>query len=410
MTRISKITAREILDSRGFPTIEADILLEDNSFGRASVPSGASVGSQEALELRDHDERYLGKGVLHAISNIDNIIKPNILNTNFSNQLEFDNLLIEIDGTKNKNKLGANAILALSLAFAKACANHKQIPLFSYIGSSEQLPRPMMNIINGGTHADNLLDLQEFMIIPMQFESSKTALRIGAEVFHHLKILLKDNGFNTNVGDEGGLAPNLSTSKQALDFILMAIEKAGYLPGEEVSIAIDAAASEFFSGIYILKGEKAKLDSEEIVDYYANLISLYPIISIEDPVSEFDKEGWKIITQALGNKIQLVGDDLFVTNPNLLQEGISTQIANSILIKLNQIGTLSETLKTIEVAHINNYNTIISHRSGETEDTTIAHLAVGSGSWQIKTGAPSRTDRVCKYNELLRIEEILRFD
>ncbi len=409
MPKIQEIFAREILDSRGLPTVEVDVTLADNSFGRAAVPSGASVGSNEAIELRDQDnDRFLGKGTLKAVNNVNSLIKANILGYDFSSQESFDQSLIDLDGTQNKEHLGANAILACSLAFAKASAVQQGIPLFRYIGTGSNLPRPMMNIINGGMHADNNLDIQEFMIVPLNYESSKEAIRTGSEIFHTLKKILKSQGFNTNVGDEGGVAPNFKSSQEALDFIMQAIEKAGYIPGTEVAIALDAAASEFYQDTkYNLKGENAILDSEELVDYYANLINRYPIISLEDPMSEFDPEGWKLITEVLGEKVQIIGDDNFVTNPQLLQKGIDQQQANGILIKLNQIGTLSETLKTIELAHNNNFTTIISHRSGETEDTTIAHLAVGSGSWQIKTGAPNRTDRVCKYNELIRIEELL---
>ena len=409
MPKIQEIFAREILDSRGLPTVEVDITLTDSSFGRAAVPSGASVGSNEAIELRDQDNsRFLGKGTLKAVNNVNSLIRANVLGYDFSNQESFDQNLIDLDGTQNKAQIGANAILACSLAFAKASAAQQGIPLFRYIGAGSNLPRPMMNIINGGMHADNNLDIQEFMIVPLNYESSKEAIRTGSEIFQTLKKILKSQGFNTNVGDEGGVAPNFKSSQEALDFIMQAIEKVGYTPGTEVAIALDAAASEFYrSGQYNLKGENAILDSEELVDYYANLINRYPIISLEDPMSEFDSEGWKLITEVLGEKVQIIGDDNFVTNPILLQKGIDQQQANGILIKLNQIGTLTETLKTIELAHNNNYTTIISHRSGETEDTTIAHLAVGSGSWQIKTGAPNRTDRVCKYNELIRIEELL---
>lgn len=409
MPKVREVFAREILDSRGLPTVEVDMVLEDGSFGRAAVPSGASVGSNEALELRDQDtSRFLGKGTQKAVENVTSIIKENILDYEFNDQESFDQCLLDLDGTKNKERLGANAILACSLAYAKASAAYQGIPLFKYIGPHLNLPRPMMNIINGGVHADNNLDIQEFMIVPLNFESAKESIRIGAEIFHTLKKILKSKGYNTNVGDEGGVAPNFKNAKEALDFIMEAIEKAGYQPGSEVAIAIDAAASEFYKNSkYDLRGEDAILDSEELVDFYANLVNQYPIISLEDPMSEFDKEGWKLITEVLGEKVQIIGDDLFVTNQILLQEGIQNQQANGILIKLNQIGTLTETLRTIDLAHQNNFTTIISHRSGETEDTTIAHLVVGSGSWQIKTGAPNRTDRVCKYNELIRIEELL---
>lgn len=405
---IQNIFAREILDSRGFPTIEIDLVLSDDSFGRAAAPSGSSVGSKEALELRDHDLRFLGRGVLKAVSNVNNIINVQAEGKTFENQEDFDQFLNTLDGTANKSKLGANAMIACSLAFLKASANSIQTPFYKMFGTSSNIPRLMMNIINGGKHADNLLDIQEFMIIPMKYESVKQSIQIGAEIFHHLRGYLKENGHNINVGDEGGVAPNFCTSKEALDAIMFAIKRAGYIPGIDVSIAIDAAASEFYyNGMYELKGEDAVLSSEELMDYFVQLSKNYPIISLEDPMSEFDHKGWQMITEALGGKMQIVGDDLFVTNEKLLQNGIDQNLANSILIKLNQIGTVTETINAIDLAHQNNFTTIISHRSGETEDTIIAHLAVGSGSWQIKAGGPSRTDRVCKYNELIRIEEQL---
>ena len=408
MNIIQNIFAREILDSRGFPTIEVDITLANGSFGRASAPSGASVGSNEALELRDHDSRYLGKGVLKAVKNVNSIIKNSANGKKFDHQSAFDEFLINLDGSTNKSNLGANSTIACSLAFLKATAASLQTPLYKMLGNSSNIPRLMMNIINGGKHADNSLDIQEFMIIPMHYESINNSIKTGAEVFHHLKELFKEKGYNTNVGDEGGLAPNFKSSKEALDSIMSAIERAGYIPGVDVSIALDAAASEFYKdGLYKLSGENATLSSEELVDYFAQLSNQFPIISIEDAMSEFDLKGWKMITEALGDTTQIVGDDLFVTNHQLLQKGIDEKLANSILIKYNQIGTITETIKTINLAQNNSFTTIISHRSGETEDTSIAHLAVGSGSWQIKTGAPSRTDRVCKYNELIRIEENL---
>jgi enolase len=408
MARVKFVKAREILDSRGNPTIEVDIMLEGGACGRAAVPSGASVGSNEALELRDGGERYYGKGVLKAVGNVNNIISERIINNVFINQEEFDRNLISLDGTTNKANLGANAILACSLAFGRASAASKNKNFFEYLGGDRFLPQPMMNIINGGAHADNNLDIQEFMIVPMNFTSFSESLQCGVEVYHSLKQILKKNNYNTNVGDEGGFAPNLSNTEEAIDLILQAIEKAGYRIGEDISIAIDAAASEFYrDDKYLLNKGTEILDSGEIVDFYAKLVNNYPIISLEDPMSEYDIEGWQAITEALGDKVQLVGDDLFVTNSAILRSGINNNLANSILIKLNQIGTVTETLETIRLAQQNNYKVIISHRSGETEDASIAHLAVGSGAKQIKTGAPCRTDRVCKYNELLRIEEIL---
>jgi enolase len=406
MYKITAIKAREILDSRGNPTVETDLFLSGGAFGRAAVPSGASVGTKEAVELRDNNARYFGKGTLKAVHNVTSLIAEKIIGATFSSQSELDQVLIDLDGTENKSHLGANAILSVSLAFAKAAAQSQGLSLYRYIGQGSNLPRPMMNIINGGVHADNKLDIQEFMIVPLQFSSSREAIRCGTEIFHTLKKNMKQKGYNVNVGDEGGIAPNIATSKEALDYICEAIAAAGYKPGEEVAIAIDAAASEFYhNNQYRIEGEV--LESEELIDYYANLLANYPIISLEDPMSELDHQGWKSITEAFADKVQIVGDDIFVTNPNILREGIGQGIGNAILIKLNQIGTLSETLETIKIAHDHNYKTIISHRSGETEDSTIAHLAVGSGSWQIKTGSPCRTDRTCKYNELIRIEEEL---
>ena len=405
---ITNLKAREVLDSRGNPTVEAEITLDKTHSGRAISPSGASVGTKEALELRDKDSRYLGKGVLKAVSNVNSVIAKNILNKTFSSQSEFDKFLIDLDGTENKSKLGANAILACSLAYAKAVAVKNNMPLYKYIGAGKTLPKCYMNIINGGAHADNALDFQEFMIVPSGFLKFNEALRAGAEVFHTLKKILHDKGHNTNVGDEGGFAPNLKSAEEALDLISESITKAGYKLGENINIALDVAASEFYeNGKYKLGNFSQPLSNSEMVDYYSKLRKNYPIISIEDPMSEHDWDGWKIITETLGKTTQIVGDDVFVTNPKIIQKGIDEKVANSVLIKLNQIGTLTETLEAIELAHKNNYSTIVSHRSGETEDTTIAHLAVGSGSAQIKTGSLSRTDRICKYNELLRIAEEL---
>lgn len=411
MTKIKQITAIEILDSRGFPTLEAEIILDDNSKGLAAVPSGASTGSLEAHELRDNDKtRYLGKGVLNAVNNVNDKISKALINQDGSTQEEIDKILIDLDGTKNKNNLGANAILAASLANAKAYADSKDLPLFKYLGGegANLLPVPMMNIINGGKHADNKIDIQEFMIMPVGASSIKDAIRIGAEIFHHLKKLLKNDGHNTNVGDEGGFAPNLDSAKIALDYIVKATKESGYELGNDVVLALDAASTEFYKdGKYHLDGEGKVLDSSELVSYYEDLVNSYPIFSIEDACSEDDFDGWKEITKRLGNKIQLVGDDLFVTNPEILESGIKDNMANSILIKVNQIGTLSETLKTIQIAKESNYNNIISHRSGETEDTTISHIAVATNAGQIKTGSLCRSDRTAKYNELIRIEAAL---
>jgi enolase len=408
MAKIVNIKAREILDSRGNPTIEVDVKLEGGCVGRAAVPSGASVGTKEAIELRDGGDRYLGKGTLKAVKNVETVIKSAVLNKEFNDQELFDNLLIKLDGTPNKEKLGANAILACSLAFAKAKAELQLVPFYKYIGNGNTIPRPMMNIINGGAHADNPIDIQEFMIVPMKNQSIRESVRQGAEVFHTLKKLLKAKGYNTNIGDEGGFAPNLRSAKEALDFILNSIEKAGYKAGKDIALALDCAASEFYvDGKYEMKGEGLSIDSEGMTKFYETLVHEYPIVSIEDPMSEHDEHGWKIMTKAMGKNIQIVGDDLFVTNTAILKDGIKKGLANAILIKLNQIGTLTETLNTIRLAKENGYNTIISHRSGETEDTTISHLAVGTNSGQIKTGSLCRTDRVCKYNELIRIEELL---
>ena len=405
--KIVDIKAREILDSRGNPTVEVDCILDNGIIGRASVPSGASTGSREALELRDNDSRYNGKGVLKAVNNVNNIIKENIIGLDVFNQRLIDDTLIKLDNTETKSNLGANATLGVSLACFKAASIASNKPLYEYVGNGIKLPYPMMNILNGGAHADNNLDFQEFMIMPAR-DSFKERLRVGAEVFHTLKKVLKDKGYNTNVGDEGGFAPNLSSNKEALDLIVEAINKANYTPGIDVFIALDVAASEFYNnGYYELKGENRKLNIDELIEMYENLCNNYPIISIEDPVDESDWDGFVKITEKLGKKIQLVGDDLFVTNKKYLQKAIELKAGNAILLKVNQIGTLSETIDTINLAKQNNYKTIISHRSGETEDTTIADLAVGLDLGQIKTGSLSRTDRVCKYNQLLRIEEQL---
>lgn len=414
---ICNVIAREILDSRGNPTVEVDVHLLSGAFGRAAVPSGASTGANEALELRDGDNsRYLGRGVLKAVENVNEVIAPAILGYNALNQAEIDHLMIELDGTPGKSNLGANAILGVSLAVAKAAADYLQIPLYRYIGGSNSvtLPIPMMNIINGGSHSDAPIAFQEFMIRPIAAPSFREALRIGAEIFHALKAIFSERGVGTAVGDEGGFAPALEGTEDALDSIIEAIERAGYKPGEEVTIALDCAASEFFSdGIYDYskyEGEGApKLDIEGQVRFLRELTEKYPIDSIEDGMDEADWEGWKLLTDEIGDKIQLVGDDLFVTNVEFLKKGIEMGCANSILIKVNQIGTLTETLDTIEMAHRNGYTSVTSHRSGETEDYTIADIAVATNSGQIKTGSLSRSDRVAKYNQLLRIEEELDF-
>lgn len=411
MTQIVAIKAREILDSRGFPTLEAEIHLADGSIGIAAVPSGASTGSLEACELRDGDAtRFLGKGVLKAVENVNQKIAAKLVGFDASRQKEIDVMMIEMDGSKNKSNLGANAILGVSLACAKAAALSNKLPLFEYLGGREAqiLPVPMMNIINGGKHADNKIDIQEFMVMPIAASSIKDSIRIGAEIFQHLKSLLKKDGHNTNVGDEGGFAPNLNSSEEALDYIAKAVEKAGCRLGSDVVLALDAASTEFYrGGKYHLDGEGKILGSDELVRYYENLVNNFPIFSIEDACAENDFEGWAKITQALGKKIQLVGDDLFVTNPEILRKGIAQGLANAVLIKVNQIGTLSETLETMNIAKAANYNNILSHRSGETEDTTIAHIAVATNCGQIKTGSLCRSDRTAKYNELIRIEEYL---
>ena len=405
MSKIKDVKAREVMDSRGNPTVEVDVYLEDGSMGRAMVPSGASTGIREALELRDKDERFMGKGVLKAVNNVNTIIRDKVIGMEATKQEELDNLMIELDGTENKSNLGANAILGVSLANLKAAAISSNMPLYKYVGSGKTLPRPMMNIINGGAHADNHLDFQEYMIIPSR-DTIKERIRVGAEVFHNLKKVLKDKGYNTNVGDEGGFAPDLKSNEEGFKVIIEAIEKAGYVPGKDVNLGIDVAASEFYQDGYYMVDNK-KLTTEELINFYIELVEKYPIISIEDPVDENDWDGFKLITEKLGDKIQLVGDDLFVTNIKCLEKGIELHAGNAILLKLNQIGTYTETLKTINLAKEHGYKTIISHRSGETEDTTIADLAVGLDLGQIKTGSMSRTDRMCKYNQLIRIEEEL---
>ncbi len=411
MSIISDIIAREILDSRGNPTVEVDVYLEDGTLGRAAVPSGASTGAHEAVELRDNEEdRFLGKGVLNAVDNVNSIIAPEIEGLSCLDQLEIDQLLLDLDGTPNKAKLGANAMLGVSLAVAKAAANYLEIPLYNYIGgiNAKELPVPMMNILNGGKHADNNLDIQEFMVLPVGAGSFAEALRMGAEVYHNLKSVLKKRGLNTAVGDEGGFAPSLASNEEALQVIMEAIKQAGYIPGEDVYLALDSAATEFYKDDkYVFAASGISRTTEEMVDFYEDLVNRYPIISIEDGLAEDDWDGWKLLTERLGKRIQIMGDDLFVTNPNRLKIGIDRGIANSILIKLNQIGTLTETLDTIEMAKRAGYTTIVSHRSGETEDSTIAEVAVAVNAGQIKTGAPTRSDRVAKYNQLLRIEEEL---
>jgi enolase len=411
LSTIVDVYAREILDSRGNPTVEVDVTLEDGSFGRAAVPSGASTGAYEAVELRDGEaDRYLGKGVMKAVTNVNTIIAPALLDSDALDQVAIDELMLELDGTPNKGKLGANAILGVSLAVAKAAANYVGLPLYRYIGgvNAKELPVPMMNILNGGKHADNNVDIQEFMILPAGASSFAEAFRMGAEVFHNLKGVLKKKGYNTAVGDEGGFAPNLRSNEEALEVIVEAIHKAGYKPGEDVFLGLDVAATELFKdGTYFLAGEGLTMSSDQMIDYYDKLISRYPVISIEDGLAEDDWEGWQKMTKALGKKIQIVGDDLFVTNTERVSKGIEMGVANSVLIKVNQIGTLTETLNTIEMAKRAGYTAVVSHRSGETEDATIADIVVGVNAGQIKTGAPSRTDRVAKYNQLLRIEEEL---
>ena len=411
MSFIADVYAREILDSRGNPTVEVDVTLEDGSMGRAAVPSGASTGAFEAVELRDGDkQRYLGKGVQQAVENVNALIAPEIEGMNAFDQPAIDRTLIELDGTENKGKLGANAILGVSLAVAKAAAESVGLPLYQYLGgvNAKELPVPMMNILNGGKHADNNVDIQEFMIMPVGAANFAEGLRMGAEVYHSLKAVLKEKSLATAIGDEGGFAPSLESNADALLAIVEAIQRAGYQPGEQVALALDVAATELYQdGYYNLAGEGLKKTSEEMIAYYEKLIEDYPIVSIEDGLSEEDWEGWRLMTERLGSKIQLVGDDIFVTNPQRLARGIKEKCANSILIKLNQIGTLTETLDAIEMAKRAGYTAVISHRSGETEDVTMAHVAVAVNAGQIKTGAPARTERVAKYNELLRIEEEL---
>ena len=410
MSAIVDIAGREILDSRGNPTVEVDVTLEDGSFGRAAVPSGASTGAHEAVELRDGGSRYKGKGVTQAVESVNGEIFEALAGVDATEQIAIDRAMIELDGTENKGRLGANAILGVSLAVAKAAAESVALPLYRYVGgtNAKVLPVPMMNIINGGEHADNPIDVQEFMIMPVGASSLREAVRIGAEVFHTLKSELKAAGHNTNVGDEGGFAPNLAGTRDALDFIMKSVEKAGFKPGEEVYIALDAASTEFYEdGKYNLKGENAVLSSEEMADYLGKLVADYPIISIEDGMAEDDWEGWKALTGLIGEKCQLVGDDLFVTNTRRLITGIEMGAANSILVKVNQIGSLTETIEAVEMAHRARYTSVMSHRSGETEDATIADLAVALNCGQIKTGSLARSDRLAKYNQLIRIEEEL---
>jgi len=411
MAVITDVLAREILDSRGNPTVEVEVVVEDEIMGRAAVPSGASTGAHEAVELRDgEDDRYLGKGVQQAVENVNSIIAPEIISMEATDQIGVDNLLIDLDGTPNKSKLGANAILGVSLAVAKAAAIYHGLPLYQYLGgfNAKQLPVPMMNILNGGKHADNNVDIQEFMVMPVGADDFREGLRMGTEVFHNLRKVLKARGHNTTVGDEGGFAPNLSSNEEALDVIMEAITAAGYEPGEDFVLALDVAATELYSnGSYVFSGQNMSKSSQEMVDFYAELIQKYPIASIEDGLAEDDWEGWKALTAAIGDRVQLVGDDLFVTNVERLSQGIEMGAANSILIKVNQIGTLTETFDCIDLAKRAGYTSVISHRSGETEDATIADIAVATNAGQIKTGAPSRTDRVAKYNQLLRIEEEL---
>ncbi|MFB4164522.1 phosphopyruvate hydratase [Alteribacillus sp. JSM 102045] len=410
MSMITDVYGREVLDSRGNPTVEVEVFTETGAFGRALVPSGASTGEYEAVELRDGGDRFMGKGVLQAVDHVNEEIAPDVVGMDVTDQTGIDELLLDLDGTDNKEKLGANAILGVSMAVAHAAANDLGIPLYEYLGgfNAKTLPVPMMNILNGGEHADNNVDIQEFMVMPVGAEDFPQAIRIGAEIFHNLKKVLKDKGYNTAVGDEGGFAPNLGSNEEALQTIVEAIEKAGYKPGEEVQLAMDAASSEVYEdGKYNLKGEGVVKTADEMIDFYKDLCEKYPIISIEDGLDENDWEGWKKLTQAIGDKVQLVGDDLFVTNTNKLSQGIEQGVGNSILIKVNQIGTLTETFDAIEMAKRAGYTAVISHRSGETEDATIADIAVAVNAGQIKTGAPSRTDRVAKYNQLIRIADEL---
>lgn len=411
MSTIIDIHAREILDSRGNPTVEVDVILEDGTMGRAAVPSGASTGAYEAVERRDGDSaRYMGKGVLEAVAAVNGEIADELVGFDATEQVAIDRAMIELDGTDNKGRLGANAILGVSMAVAKAAADFTSQPLFRYVGgaAARVLPVPMMNIINGGEHADNPIDIQEFMIMPVAAQNIRDAVRMGSEVFHTLKKELSAAGLSTGIGDEGGFAPNIASTREALDFILKSIEKAGYKPGEDIYLALDCAATEYYKdGKYVMSGEGKTLTSAENADYLAALVNDYPIISIEDGMSEDDWDGWKALTDAIGDKVQLVGDDLFVTNPERLSDGISRGCANSMLVKVNQIGTLTETLQAVEVAHRAGYTNVMSHRSGETEDTTIADLAVATNCGQIKTGSLARSDRLAKYNQLIRIEESL---
>jgi enolase len=412
MSYIAEIFARQILDSRGNPTVEVDVITDDGAFGRAAVPSGASTGIHEAVELRDDDKKtYVGKGVLKAVENVNKTIAPELLGYDVADQTGIDQLMIELDGTANKGKLGANAMLAVSMAVAKAAAEEAALPLYRYIGgtNAKTLPVPMMNILNGGAHADNKIDFQEFMVVPVGAASFSEGLRWGVEIFHALKSVLKKKGYSTNVGDEGGFAPNIQSNEEAIETVLLAIDAAGYKAGSQIFIAMDAANSELYkNGKYVFhKSDGKTMSSEELVKYWANWVAQYPIASIEDGMAEDDWEGWKMLTEAVGNKVQLVGDDLFVTNVTRLQQGIDRKIANGLLVKVNQIGTITETINAVTMAQHNGYNTIMSHRSGETEDTTIADLAVALNCGQIKTGSASRTDRMAKYNQLIRIEEQL---
>ncbi|WP_022664150.1 phosphopyruvate hydratase [Desulfospira joergensenii] len=411
MTELIDVRAREIIDSRGNPTVEVDVVLACGAQGRAAVPSGASTGTREALELRDNMEnRFMGKGVQNAVANVNEVIAPEIIGYDAMDQAGLDRTMLDIDGTENKSRLGANAILGVSMAAARAVADANEIPLYQHIGgiNARVLPVPMMNIINGGAHAANNLDIQEFMILPFGAGSLTEAVRMGSETFHHLKKILKGQGLNTAVGDEGGFAPNLKSNEEALEYIINAIEAAGYRPGRDIGIALDAAASEFYKdGKYLFQSEDREMVAEELIDYYEKLIEKYPLYSIEDGLAEGDWDAWETMTQRLGSEIQIVGDDIFVTNPDIFKKGIERGIANSILIKLNQIGTVTETLETIQMAKESGYTTVVSHRSGETEDSFIADLAVGVNSGQIKTGSMSRSDRVAKYNQLIRIEERL---
>jgi enolase len=414
MTLIQSIHARQILDSRGNPTVEVDVYTENGAYGRAAVPSGASTGVHEAVELRDEDkEVYMGKGVLKAVANVNDLIAPELLGYDIFDQNQIDQIMISLDGTKNKSKLGANAILGVSLAVAKAAAMEAGQPLYRYVGgvNANTLPVPMMNILNGGSHADNAIDFQEFMVMPVGAATFSESLRMGTQIFHHLKSVLKSKGLSTNVGDEGGFAPNLRSNVEAIEVVLQAIEKAGFRPGEDVFIAMDAASSEFYDeerGLYIFKKSTGdELTSQQMADYWTDWVSKYPILSIEDGMHEDDWNGWKLMTESVGDKIQIVGDDLFVTNVERLQQGIEKNIANALLVKVNQIGSLTETINAVDLCHRNKYKSVMSHRSGETEDSTIADLAVALNTGQIKTGSASRSDRMAKYNQLLRIEEQL---